>query len=280
MRCTEVAVRPLPDGEFFGRDIGHRGRYPVNNRKLSRMRSLPKTISSLAFLAIMTCGCGESSGPVETSQIPQNQRLSKDPEQSGAQLTVRRNLDAETILADLGLDAWAFEVTGVPWTWEVTISHRPKGKNRRSRIVFQRNYLESSQSFYTKNRSADSSKDAFGSLVLLLPDSVSPEEQFEEDLIITTKLGYDPTSGRGRGRRAVRETIRKPIKEIYPASVGSYTSRSENPGASRSFAKISEGETVTLIDEARDFEHWDDRLPSDQRETIRIQLSITAIALE
>jgi hypothetical protein len=27
MRCTEVADRPVPDGEFFGRDIGDRGRY-------------------------------------------------------------------------------------------------------------------------------------------------------------------------------------------------------------------------------------------------------------
>ncbi|TWT67491.1 hypothetical protein [Allorhodopirellula solitaria] len=244
------------------------------------MRSFQKNISSLAFLAIMTCGCGRSSGPLETSQIPHNQRLSQDPEQSGAQLTVKRNMDVETILSDLGLDAWAFEVTGVPWTWEVTISHRPKGKNRRSRIVYQRSYLESSQSFYAKNRSADSSNGAFGSVVLLLPDPVSPEQQFEEDLIITTKLGYDPTSGRGIGRRAVRETIRKPIKEIYPASVGSYTSRSENPRGSRRFAKISEGETVALVDEAHDFEHWDDRLPSDQRETIRIQLNISTLELE
>lgn len=123
-------------------------------------------------------------------------------------------------------------------------------------------------------------KEPFGSVVLLLPDPVSPEQQFEEDLIITTKLGYDPTSGRGIGRRAVRETIRKPIKEIYPASVGSYTSRSENPRGSRRFIKISEGETVTLVDEAHNFEHWDDRLPSDQRETIRIQLIISTLELE
>ena len=27
MRSTEVADRPFPDGTFFGRDIGDRGRY-------------------------------------------------------------------------------------------------------------------------------------------------------------------------------------------------------------------------------------------------------------
>jgi hypothetical protein len=27
MRSTEVADRPFPDGQFFGRDIGDRGRY-------------------------------------------------------------------------------------------------------------------------------------------------------------------------------------------------------------------------------------------------------------
>ncbi len=31
MRCTEVAGRPFPSGEFFGRDIGDRGRYVVKN---------------------------------------------------------------------------------------------------------------------------------------------------------------------------------------------------------------------------------------------------------
>jgi hypothetical protein len=29
MRCTEVADRPFPSGEFFGRDIGDRGRSPL-----------------------------------------------------------------------------------------------------------------------------------------------------------------------------------------------------------------------------------------------------------
>jgi len=29
MRCTEVADRPVPDGLFYGRDIGDRGRYPA-----------------------------------------------------------------------------------------------------------------------------------------------------------------------------------------------------------------------------------------------------------
>ncbi len=28
MRCTEVAGRPFPDGQFFSRDIGDRERYP------------------------------------------------------------------------------------------------------------------------------------------------------------------------------------------------------------------------------------------------------------
>ena len=27
MRCTEVACRPFPDGQFFSRDIGDRERY-------------------------------------------------------------------------------------------------------------------------------------------------------------------------------------------------------------------------------------------------------------
>lgn len=31
MRCTEVAGRPPPDGEFTCRDIGDRGRYPTRN---------------------------------------------------------------------------------------------------------------------------------------------------------------------------------------------------------------------------------------------------------
>jgi hypothetical protein len=29
MRCTEVADRPPPDGEFSCRDIGDRGRYSI-----------------------------------------------------------------------------------------------------------------------------------------------------------------------------------------------------------------------------------------------------------
>ena len=244
------------------------------------MRFSHKSISPLAFLLIVNFGCGKSSGPVKTGQIQQHQRSPQAPEKPGPHLTVKRNVDAETILADLGLDAWAFEVTGVPWTWEVTISHRPKGKNRRSREVYHRSYLESSKSFYAKNVSAASNERAFGTVVLLMPDPVSPEQQFQEDLIVTTKLGYDPTGGSGIGRRAARETIRTPIEEIYPASLRSYTSRSSGPGASKRFAEIPEGETATLVDEVRDFEHWDDRLPPDQREALRIQLVISALDLE
>ena len=38
MRCTEAAGRPLPDGKFFGRDIGDRGRYAI----LIRKHTIPK----------------------------------------------------------------------------------------------------------------------------------------------------------------------------------------------------------------------------------------------
>jgi hypothetical protein len=36
MRCTEVADRPFPNSEFFGRDIGDRGRYPTESPHVHR----------------------------------------------------------------------------------------------------------------------------------------------------------------------------------------------------------------------------------------------------
>ena len=43
MRCTEVADQPVPDGEFFARDIGDRGRYrakEIANRSTPRWYNL------------------------------------------------------------------------------------------------------------------------------------------------------------------------------------------------------------------------------------------------
>lgn len=99
-------------------------------------------------------------------------------------------------------------------------------------------------------------------------------------MIVTTKLGVDPTGGKGIGRRAAKETIRTPIKEIYPVSLGAYTSRSNTPLESLRFAKIARGETAIVVDEVRDFSHSDNPLPIDQRESIRIQLVISALDIE
>lgn len=40
MRCTEVADRPFPDSEFFGRDIGDRGRSILRPDNAARLDSV------------------------------------------------------------------------------------------------------------------------------------------------------------------------------------------------------------------------------------------------
>ena len=234
--------------------------------------------SMLVFVVLLSCVCGCR----ESSEIPPQVQPSLSPPSTASetepkQLTVKRNTQSEPILFDLGFSAWAFEVKGAAWSWEVVVSHQARNSNRAFQPVFRKDGKEASSSFYARNPTNGSGDGAFGSLVVLLPEPSSLDQVLTEELVIVTKLGHDPTAGKGVGRRSISNTLRTPMKEVYPFDVGRYTQRSHSVRGSSNFAKITAGETMTLVDEVFDFTTDDDSSPHDQREAVRIEIKISAL---
>jgi len=165
--------------------------------------------------------------------------------------------ETQIVLEKLGQRAWVYKYKGGGLTTELTISHRPEGKDQELESVYH-NFNPGPTSFFGK----DSTEETEGYIIV-----TAPSEVFRGGKIVHyMSLGDANAVYRGE------------LEDLQPGGVdGSVGIGQAGDGSGLASLELKPGETKHLVGHDVHYVLGDRSVPLEEQEMFRFQLTVTAL---
>ena len=172
-------------------------------------------------------------------------------------IQIEQVTEAQIVLEKLGQRAWVYKYKGGELTTELTISHRPEGKDQELESVFH-----SFNPGHISTFGKDSTEETEGYIIV-----TAPSEDFSGGKIVHyMSLGSADVSRYGKLENLLPDEVDEPV------GIGWYGDGSGLPSL-----ELKPGETKHLVGHDVHYVLGDRSVPLEEQEMFRFQLTVTAL---